>query len=72
MVKFYSVQIKDHVEVDKSEVEVVTMENGRKAAKAEVEKDGKTLKLFKFLSEADANRLSGTAEATKGSGSIEV
>ncbi len=59
MVKFYSVQIKDYVEVDESEVEVVTMENGRKAAKAEVEKDGKTLKLFKFLSDADAKRLSG-------------
>ncbi len=59
MVKFYSVQIKDHVEVDESEVEVVTMENGRKAAKAEVVRDGKTLKLFKFLSEEDAQRLSG-------------
>ena len=59
MVKFYSVQIKDHIEVDESEVEVVTMENGRKAAKAEVERDGKILKLFKFLSEEDAQRLSG-------------
>ena len=37
------------------------MENGRKAAKAEVEKDGKTLKLFKFLSDEDAKRLSGAA-----------
>lgn len=61
MVKFYSVQIKEHVEVEDSEVEVVTMKNGRKAAKAEIEKDGKTLKLFKFLSEADAQRLSGGA-----------
>ena len=61
MVKFYSVQIKDHVEVDESQVEVVTMENGRKAAKAEVEKDGKVLKLFKFLSDEDAQRLSGAA-----------
>lgn len=59
MVKFYSVQIKDHVEVDEGEVEVVTMENGRKAAKAEVERDGKVLKLFKFLSDEDAQRLSG-------------
>ncbi len=58
MVKFYSVQIKEHVEVDESEVEVVTMENGRKAAKAEVERDGKVLKLFKFLSDEDAQRLS--------------
>lgn len=61
MVKFYSVQIKDHVEVDESEVEVVTMENGRKAAKAEVERDGKMLKLFKFLSDEDAQRLSEAA-----------
>ena len=61
VVKFYSVQIKDHVEVDESQVEVVTMENGRKAAKAEVEKDGKVLKLFKFLSDEDARRLSGAA-----------
>ena len=61
MVKFYSVQIKDHVEVDESQVEVVTMENGRKAAKAEIERDGKTLKLFKFLSDEDAQRLSGAA-----------
>jgi len=61
MVKFYSVQIKDHVEVEDSEIEVVTMKNGRKAAKAEIEKDGKTLKLFKFLSDEDAKRLSGAA-----------
>ncbi len=59
MVDFYSVQIKDHIQVDESEVEVVTMENGRKAAKAEVERDGKTLKLFKFLSAEDASRLEG-------------
>ncbi len=59
MVDFYSVQIKDHIQVDESEIEVVTMENGRKAAKAEVERDGKTLKLFKFLSAEDAERLGG-------------
>lgn len=61
MVKFYSVQIKDYLEVDESEVEVVTMENGRKAAKTEVERDGKTLKLFKFLSAEDAAQLEGGA-----------
>lgn len=59
MVKFYSVQIKDHVEVPEDEVEVVTMENGRKAAKAMVKRDGKELKLFKFLSADDAAKLEG-------------
>jgi hypothetical protein len=61
VVKFYSVQIKEHVEVPESDVEVVTMENGRKAAKAEIVRDGKTLKLFKFLSDEDATRLSAGA-----------
>jgi len=55
--KFYSVQIKDSIEVDDTTVEIVDTANGRKAAKAEVEKDGKMLKLFKFLSNEDAERL---------------
>lgn len=55
--QFYSVQIKDKVEVDDNQVEVVTMENGRKAAKATVDRDGKELKLFKFLSDAAAAEL---------------
>ena len=57
MVKFYSVQIGESVEVDDDQVEVVTMKNGRPAAKATVTKDGKELKLFKILSKADAERL---------------
>lgn len=53
--QFYSVQIKEKVEVPDSEVEIVTMEkNGRKAAKATVMHDGKELKLFKFLSDEAA------------------
>lgn len=47
--QFYSVQTKESVEVAEDQIEYVTMSNGRKAAKANVEKDGKTLKLFKFL-----------------------
>lgn len=47
--RFYSVQIRDFVEVPEDKIEVVTMKNGKKAAKATVEKDGKTLKLFKIL-----------------------
>lgn len=57
MVKFYSVQIGESVEVPDEEVEVVTMKNGRPAAKATVMKDGKELKLFKILSKEDAERL---------------
>jgi hypothetical protein len=51
--KFYSVQKREFVEVPDSEVEVVTMKNGKLAAKAT--KDG--LKLFKILSKDDAARL---------------
>jgi len=52
--KFYNVKTRESVEVDDSKVEVVTMKNGKKAAKAEV--DG--MKLFKILSKEDAARLS--------------
>jgi hypothetical protein len=56
--KFYSVQLKDSLEVEDSQVEVVTMKNGRKAGKATIQKDGKEIKLFKILSAADAEKLS--------------
>jgi len=56
--KFYSVQLKDSVEVEDNKVEVVTMKNGRKAGKATIQKDGKEIKLFKILSAADAEKLS--------------
>ncbi|QQS38830.1 hypothetical protein IPM62_05630 [Candidatus Woesebacteria bacterium] len=57
MIKFYSVQIRESVEVPESAVEVVTMKNGKLAAKAVTTKDGKELKLFKILSKEDAERL---------------
>ncbi len=47
--QFYSVQTRENVEVADDKIEIVTMKNGKKAARASVEKDGKTLKLFKFL-----------------------
>jgi len=56
-VKFYSVQIRESVEVPDDKVEVVTMKNGKPAAKAVITKDGKELKLFKILSKEDAARL---------------
>lgn len=59
MVKFYSVQIRESIEVPDEDVEVVTMKNGKLAAKAVVVKDGRELKLVKILSKKDIERLSG-------------
>ncbi|MGQ0678681.1 MAG: hypothetical protein ACT4OM_03325 [Actinomycetota bacterium] len=51
---FYNVKTREKVEVPDDQVEVVIMKNGRKAAKAEVE----GTRLFKMLSNAEAERLS--------------
>jgi hypothetical protein len=53
--EFYNLKTKSKVEVEDSKITIVTTNNGRKAAQAEV--DG--MKLFKFLSKADAERLEG-------------
>lgn len=55
--KFYNVKLKKQVEVNESDVELVTMKNGRPAAKAEVNIDGETHKMFKILSKAEAESL---------------
>ena len=47
--QFYSLQIKETIEVPDAQVERTTMANGRPAARATITRDGKTLKLFKFL-----------------------
>jgi len=47
--QFYSLQTKETIEVPDAQVERTTMANGRPAARATIERDGKTLKLFKFL-----------------------
>jgi len=47
--QFYSLQTKATIEVPDAQVERITMANGRPAARATIERDGKTLKLFKFL-----------------------
>jgi hypothetical protein len=49
LMKFYSVQTREEIEVAEDKIEVVTMKNGKKAARATVVHGGKTLKLFKFL-----------------------
>jgi len=52
--QFYSVQAKESIEVPDAQVERTTMANGRPAARATITRDGKTLKLFKFLPAAAA------------------
>ncbi len=47
--QFYSVQAKESIEVPDAQVERTTMANGRPAARATIMRDGKILKLFKFL-----------------------
>jgi hypothetical protein len=52
-IQFYNVKTRQKVEVPDAQVEVVTMKNGKMAAKAE--QSG--MKLFKILSREDAARL---------------
>ena len=56
--KFYNVKLKKSVEVDEKDVKLVTMKNGRPAAKASVEIDGVTHNMFKIIDKADAAKLS--------------
>ncbi len=71
---FYSVQIKESVDVPDDQVEVVTMKNGKKAARATVEREGKTLKLFKFLPAGDTSKEAAaeTPKATTGTAAKET
>ncbi len=52
--EFYSVQLREKIEVPDNEVAITVAENGRRQARATVQKDGKVIKLFKFLPNADA------------------
>lgn len=54
ILKFYNVKTRESVEVSDDKVTLVTMKNGKKAAKAEVN----GTKLFKIVSKEDAARLS--------------
>jgi hypothetical protein len=51
--KFSNVKLRKAVEVSDSEVELVTMKNGKKAAKVTYQ----GTKMFKILSKEDAERL---------------
>lgn len=57
--EFYNVKLKKKVEVDEADVEIITMKNGRPAAKAEVTIEGETHKMFKILSKEEAAKVSG-------------
>ena len=57
--EFYNVKLKKKVEVDEENIEIITMKNGRPAAKAEVSIDGETHKMFKILSKEEAAKVSG-------------
>ena len=57
--EFYNVKLKKKVEVDEENIEIITMKNGRPAAKAEVTIDGETHKMFKILSKEEAAKVSG-------------
>ena len=47
--EFYSVQLREKIEVPETDVDITTAENGRRQARATVQRDGKVIKLFKFL-----------------------
>jgi hypothetical protein len=53
MLRFYNVKTRQFIEVPDNQVEVVTMKNSKKAAKAQ----SNGMKLFKILSKDDATRL---------------
>lgn len=55
--EFYDVKRKQKVEVDESDVEIITLSNGRPAARAEIKVDGEVYKLFKIIKKSDAEKL---------------
>jgi len=61
VMQFYSLQTKETIEVPDAQVERTTMANGRPAARATITRDGKTLKLFKFLPASAASAASAPA-----------
>jgi len=63
VMQFYSLQTKETIEVPDAQVERTTMANGRPAARATITRDGKTLKLFKFLPASAASAPAAPAPA---------
>ena len=56
--EFYDVKRKKKVEVDESDVEIITLSNGRPAARAELKVDGEVYKLFKIIKKSESEKLS--------------
>jgi hypothetical protein len=55
--KFYNLKLKKSIEVPDADVTLVTMKNGRPAAKAVATVDGAEYTMFRILSAADAAKL---------------
>ena len=62
--EFYSVQLREKIEVPDKDVDITTAENGRRQARATVQRDGKAIKLFKFLPNVDATLTAATEGVT--------
>ena len=62
--KFYNVKLKKSLDVNEDEIEIITLSNGRPAAKAEIIIDGENHKLFKILSKAEAKQFDQTTTTT--------
>ena len=56
--EFYDVKRKKKVSVDESDIEIITLSNGRPAARAEIKVDGEVYKLFKIIKKSDAEKFS--------------
>ena len=56
--QFYNVKLKKSIDDDEKDFQVVTMKNGRPAAKASVTIDGERHKMFRILSKEDAKKYS--------------
>ncbi len=62
--EFYSVQLREKIEVPDNDVEITVAENGRCQARATVQKNGKAIKLFKFLPNAGTALAAATTATT--------
>ena len=47
--EFYSGQLREKIAVPETDIAITTAENGRRQARAPVQRDGKAIKLFTFL-----------------------
>ena len=56
--QFYNEKLKKSIDVEEKDFQVVTMKNGRPAAKASVTIDCETHKVFRILSKEDAKKYS--------------